>query len=189
MPARTTSLELPFTARGHDGSVVVSLSENRDPDGLGSDPQALGFPVCRATVEFALDGYLGLVGWVQLAGTFASATNSERSFEIDPLQVFEDVDMPFAFFGLRPQLFDAPSRRDLTRDLDWLAHSFLCVAPTGPMVKEVQAVLGFSWGFRIVRGRVEITRPRELDARDWRAHLPLLRRRYPTWAFHGSDSW
>lgn len=179
---RLGALQLSFNARDGGGQVTVVVSENTDPSNLGSDPSARGFPVCRATVDFELDGYNGLLGWVQLVGV-ADAGGAERIFEIDPLQVFEDVETPFGFYGLNPVLFDAPSRRDRSQTLDWLAHSFLCVAPRHPMAKEVKAVVGFSWGFAMRVGDVSIVEPKELDLEAWSGHIETLSIHFPSWRF------
>ena len=87
----------------------------------------------------------------KLNGTKTDA-HSERAFEIDPLEVFGGLETPFAFHGLSPELFDAPYASDRSRYVDWPFHSFLCVAPTRPMAREVEAVLGFSLGFVMAGG-------------------------------------
>jgi len=147
-------LSIPFTARGSEGIVSVTIERPTDPTSVGQVADAEGFPVCRAAVEFDLDGYNGMFGWVQTVGT-KKDTHSGRVFEIDPLQIFEGLGLPFAFYGLTPVLFDAPYRSDRSTNLDWVAHSFLCIAPTHPMAKEVEAVTGFSWGFTMADGEVE----------------------------------
>jgi hypothetical protein len=175
-------LELSFEARGTSGHVNVIVAENSDPASLDTDLSALGFPVCRASVDFGLNGYGGFLGWIQLVGV-RDSESADRIFETDPLQVFDQVDIPFAFYGLRPELFDAPSRSNRDQRLDWLAHSFLCVAPTHPMTKEVQAVVGFSWGFVIAEGEVSIVGPEKLDLTEWTRHTALLNSVYPSWNF------
>jgi len=59
------------------------------------------------------------------------------------------------------ELFDAPSRgsRD---DLDWEAHSFLCVSPDAVLTPRVQAITGFSWGFTITGEHISLTPPAAL---------------------------
>ena len=181
-------LSIPFTARGSDGIVSVTIERPTDSTILGQVADAVGFPVCRATVEFDLDGYSGMLGWVQTVGT-KKDTHSEWLFEIDPLQVFEGLEMPFAFYGLTPVLFDAPYRGDRSRYLDWVAHSFLCFAPTHPMAKEVEAVTGFSWGFTMVSGEVEIAPIQILQACDWSRHLTDMTESLPSWKFSDSHTW
>lgn len=182
------NLSIPFTARNSDGTVSVTIEIPPDPTIVGQVADAEGFPVCRATVEFDLDGYDGLVGWVQTVGT-KTATDSDRVFAIDPLQVFEGLEMPFAFYGLTPVLFDAPYRSDRSRYLDWLAHSFLCVAPTHPMAKEVEAVTGFSWGFTMAGGEVEVAPIHVLESCDWSRHLADMAGSFPNWKFSDSNTW
>ncbi len=144
------NLSIEFVARSHRGSVSVAVTSNQDPRALGCDESARDFPVCEATVAYTGVGYDGLLGWVQLVGV-----GDPPVFENDPLRIYDGLQTPFAFYGLSPTLFDAPSRRDRTRDLQWLAHSFLCVSPSGAMEHDVLAVLGFSWGLssRVVGSR------------------------------------
>lgn len=179
---RCGALQLSFNARDASGEVTVVTSVNTDPLSLGTDPSARGFPACHATVDFELDGYNGLLGWIQLVGV-TTTEEAERIFEIDPLQVFDQVETPFAFYGLSPELFDAPSRSDRSQTLDWLAHTFLCVAPSHPMTKEAMAVVGFTWGFVMKGGEVSIVEPRELDLDTWSRHIGTLSKFYPSWRF------
>lgn len=184
----SSSLTTPFTARNGSGQVSVTVEALADPTAMGQISDAAGFPVCRASVDFSLDGYDGLLGWVQLVGTRPQG-RGDRAFEVDPLEVFDGVETPFAFYGLSPELFDAPYRSDRSHNLDWLAHSFLCVAPTRPMAKEVKAILGFSWGFVVDGGHVAILQPELLRPADWSGHLEVLSVAYPTWTFYDADAW
>lgn len=106
-------LTIPFEVRNGSGEVTVTLDVLTDPTTFGEVSDAAEFPICRASVDFSLDGYAGLLGWVQLVGT-KTDSQSERAFEIDPLEVFYGLEMPFAFYGLNPSLFDAPYRSDPT---------------------------------------------------------------------------
>jgi hypothetical protein len=181
-------LTIPFEVRNGSGQVIVTVEVLTDPTTVGQVSDAAGFPVCRASVDFSLNGYAGLLGWVQLVGT-KTDSQSERAFEIDPLEVFDGLEIPFAFYGLKPSLFDAPYRSDRSRSLDWLAHSFLCVAPTRPMAKEVEAVTGFSWGFIMAGGEVETVPPELLRPADWTGHLNALSTSFPTWTFSDNHTW
>ncbi len=181
-------LEIPFVARSGSGVIEVTVDRTDDPTRYGQVSTATGFPICTATVAFDLKGYNGLLGWVQTVGT-KSSPDADRIFEVDPLQVFEGLELPFGFYGLNPVMFDAPYRSDRTKYLDWLAQAFLCVAPTHPMEKEVGAVAGFSWGFRMSNGDVSIGPVERLHATDWSKHLETFSQRYPSWRFSTGDYW
>lgn len=182
------SLLLPFVARGRRGEVTVTVSENTEPLQVGSVSAASGFPMCRATVEYEAAGYLAMLGWIQNVGE-ASPRGSALRFELDPFVLFEGIPTPYAIYGARPELFDAPYRSDRTLSLDWLAHSFLCVAPSSPFDREVEAVVGFSWGFTMDDGDVEIVEPKPLTRDDWAAQLDLLSASYPSWVFTAGSGW
>ena len=176
------TLKLDFAIRGVEGEVTVTMTANDAPEGLGCDPSAQGFPVCEATVDTELRGYRALLGWVQVVGTRRSDADEHR-FGIDPLEVFDGVDTPFAFYGVHPVLFDAPSRRDRTQRLDWLAHSFICASPAGPMERLVKPYASFQWGFVLDAGTVRFVRPEPLPLSTWTSHLPLLELGFPSWRF------
>lgn len=181
-------LLIPFRARNGSGQVTVTVGEQTDPTTVGQVSDAGGFPFCRASVDFSLDGYDGFVGWIQLNG-IKTDPHSERAFEIDPLEVFGGVESPFAFYGLSPELFDAPYSSDRSRYVDWLFHSFLCVAPTRPMAREAEAVLGFSWGFIMAGGDVAIVQPKLLQPADWSGHVHVLSELFPSWTFSDAHTW
>jgi hypothetical protein len=175
-------LSLEFEARDTHGTVEVSLWVNRDPSVVGSGSEAEGFPACQATVATDLQGYASLFGWVQLVGT-ESPDDPTRRFEVDPLEISADLNWPFGFFGLLPTMFDAPSRRNRTQTLDWLAHTFLCVSPHSPMDRVVRPVVGFRWGFRMHDGQTDIVAPNSLALFTWNGHLTVLEAAYPGWRF------
>jgi len=174
-------LRLAFSARQKRGSVSVDIRRNTDPASVGCSSSAFGFPICAATVEFDGQGYDSLLGWVQLVS--AGPTSAPGPYALDPLAVYDGLDTPFGFFGIAPTLFNAPSRRDRTMSLDWRAESYLCVAPHGPMKREVQPVAAFSWGFVLDDGEIEVREPAALPPEAWTKHLPLLGRHHPTWTF------
>ncbi len=184
-----TTLVLPFLLRGVSGTVEATLSVNADPAAVGCDlldpglepDAALGFGCCEATVHTALRGYAAAMGWVQLVRSSDSVGNPDE-YEIDPLSLFRGVDTPYAFFGIRPVLFDAPFRgsRD---DLAWEARSYLCFTPDAVMTRRVRAVTGFSWGFALAGGQVALREPAPLTAATWDEHVPALRRGFPGWSF------
>jgi hypothetical protein len=86
-------------------------------------------------------------------------------------------------------LFDAPYRSDRSLSLNWLAHSFLCAAPSNPFAKEVEAVIGFSWGFDMDDDKLEIVDLKPLSRDDWSPHLGLLSNSYPSWEFLAGSDW
>ncbi len=179
-------MDLPFSLRGAPGNVHVSVVANDDPVGVGCDlldaslpaDAALGFPVCRATVSLDADGYAACLGWLQLV----RSSDDEDVFKPDPLALFREVATPFAFFGLRPELFDAPFRFP-RQDLSWTAHAFLCAVPDGVMSRVVTPVLGFAWGFAVEDGAVVLAEPEPLSVSTWSRHVPLLSAAYPAWTF------
>lgn len=183
-PAR---LRIGFTLRGLDGRIDASLAVNDDPDAFGyslisgGSPVELarGFPVCRATVAYPADGYAAVFGWTQLV---RSTDASQPGFEMDPIAIYRDVSTPFAWYGLKPELFDAPWR-ETRDDMVWEAHSFLCVTPDAVVTPRAQAIAGFGWGFAVTGGRVDLAPLAALGSEVWDGHLSLLRASYPGWRF------
>lgn len=185
--ANAHELRVPFTLRGIDGLISVSVTDNTDPDAIGyslltgGEPTdaAKGFPVCRATVTYPGDGYAAMFGWTQLVRSTDSAPDR---FEMDPIALYQQIPTPYAWFGLRPELFDAPARSS-RYDMTWEAHSFLCVAPDAVISRHVQAVAGFSWGFTITDQNITFAPPAAAGAQTWDGHLDLLRTSYRDWVF------
>jgi hypothetical protein len=109
-----------------------------------------------------------------------------EAFEMDPFVLFEDVPSPYAFFGIKPVLFDAPSR-DERKPPAWLAHSFLAWTLLELDERHVVPLVGFSWGFDIdTAGQITIRHPAPLNSADWTSHCELLGEEYPAWSF---DPW
>jgi hypothetical protein len=176
------AMEIPFSLRGFDGTVVVELRPNDDPATLGCafPAYAQGLPVCTAVIKYAGQGYDAVLGWVQLVSS-TDGESGEAGFDPDPLGFYEDLATPYCWLGIRPTLFDAPSR-DHRQDMVWVAHSFLCFSPTLG-TREVRAVLGFSWGFDIRVGHVRLRPVQTLAPRSWDGHIARLSAAYPTWRF------
>ena len=103
-------------------------------------------------------------------------------YEMDPLALFRGVNTPYAFFGIKPTLFDAPYR-DRSQDVAWHARSYLAITSDAVISQEALPVAGFTWGFHISRSAVTIESPRQLDLRSWESHLDTLERDYPGWRF------
>jgi hypothetical protein len=66
-----------------------------------------------------------IFGWTQLV---RGADNVTGGFEMDLIAIYPNFATPFASHGIRLELFDAPSR-DPRPDMDWEAHTFLCISP------------------------------------------------------------
>lgn len=181
----------PFSLRGKIGEIYVSIMANDDPVRLGCHllnrtlphDAAGGFPVCEAKPVIDLDGYAGACGWIQLV----SSTDASDGFEIDPLSLFRDVDTPFAFFGIKPTLFDAPFR-DTRDDLSWTARSFLCAVPDAVMSKVVEPFAAFAWGFTVSAEAVAIETPKALEVAVWDEHVALLQTTFPGWTFDATGA-
>jgi len=174
-------MEIPFVLRGVAGRVVVDYASNDDPQALGCRPDTVGYPRCRATVDYPFRGYGSLMGWIQLVRSDDNESRGER-FEIDPLEFFGDQDYPFCWLGLAPPLFDAPSRSPRL-DMKWQAHSFLCVPDDIGNGLEALPMLGFSWGFRCAGGEIELEPPALLGGEAWDQHLGTLAERHARWHF------
>ena len=173
-------MKLDFRHHVASGSVAVDVRPNANPADLGCDAASLGLPVCTARVETAAQGYRAMCGWIQVVRSTDNSTGGE-GFDMDPFAP-SGADSPYAFYGLASTLFDAPSRDDRD-DLDWLAHAFLAHTPLG--TNEVEAVLGFSWGFTFREEKVQVSGPSPLDQADWDSHQGLLTIEHPAWAFPG----
>ena len=185
--ADAENLRIPFVLRCLSGLIAVSVTRNTDPDAVGycllsggqPTDAARGFPVCRATVTYPAEGYAAMFGWTQMVRSTDSVPDR---FEMDPIALYQQVPTPYAFFGVRPELFDAPSR-DSRDDMAWEAHSFLCVSPDAVLTRHVQAIAGFSWGFTITHQEITFARPAALGPEPWDSHLDLLKTSYADWIF------
>jgi hypothetical protein len=180
---------IPFRLRDQTGHVEVVVEPNQDPSGLGcgllSDhieaDTAVGFPACTATIHYERAGYAAALGWIQLVRSTDGASNGQQ-YDLDPLALLRGVDTPYAFFGIKPVLFDAPFRPSLA-DLDWQAHTFLCFSPDAVMTKTVCAATGFRWGFRLEDGVFTFHSVETLAPEVWTGHIPMLAAMFPTWTF------
>ncbi len=120
-----------------------------------------------------------MFGWTQMV---CSTDSAPGRFEMDPIALYRQIPTPYAFFGVRPELFDAPSRESWY-DMAWEARSFLCVCPDAVLTRRVQAIAGFSWGFTISHQDITFAAPAALGSEAWDSHLNLLRTSYPSWSF------
>ncbi len=164
---------------------MVTVERVDDPAAIGKHSSARGFPSCTAVVNFPGRGYRALFGWVQMVRS-TDNSSAGSTFDMDPFYLFEDAPSPYAFFGLNPTLFDAPSR-DRRDPLNWTAHSYLAWTPMDDTERRVLPLAGFSWGFDIAPDRSITLQPvRTLSPGNWDAHLPYLDTTYPRWSF---DTW
>ncbi len=138
--------------------------------------------MCDVKVHYPARGYDAVLGWVQLVRSGDNVSGG-RAFEFDPLAFLGEPTHPFAWVGLEPRAFDAPSR-DLPQRLDWVAHTFLCV-PDGSAEAglRVHALAGFSWGFRCEGSQVTMTPASVLTSDDWDAHRGTLAELFRDWEF------
>jgi hypothetical protein len=179
-------VRIPFTLRGIQGHASVSITANTNPDAIGysllfkgsASDSRRGFPICRASVDYPADGYAAVFGWTQMV----CSTDQTGQFEMDPIAIYAEVATPFAWYGVKPEAFDAPSRESRD-DMVWEAHCFLCVSPDAVLTRRVKAVCGFSWGFTIKAAQITFAEPEALAAQAWDAHLDLLRASYSNWTF------
>ncbi|MFF4227404.1 hypothetical protein ACFYZH_31780 [Streptomyces abikoensis] len=176
---------IPFLRDDMQGAVTVTLERVKDPVAVGKHHSAAGFPCCTAVVAYPGKGYRALFGWVQLVRS-TDNSSAGTAFDMDPFYLFEDAPSPYAFFGINPTLFDAPSRAERAA-LDWSAHSYLAWTPMDDTERRVVPLAGFSWGFNIdSASRITLQEVQALTAADWDAHLPYLGSSYPGWVF---DKW
>ena len=162
-------MEIWFSYGGDHGTIHATVVPSDDPVALGKSEQDRGMPVCTATVEFSAQGYRAMVGWVQLVNGV-----------VDPFELFSDSTSPFCWYGMRPTLFDAPSRRT-SSPADWTANSFRAIVAGE---RRVVPLAGFSWGFtQSSSGEVELKPVQESPLSAWAGHRPHLISSYPTWEF------
>lgn len=174
-------LSIPFERAGVAGTVAVEVGVNDDPAALGCPVWARGFPWCRATIEPPARGYADTLGWIQLVDW----EQAGEGFLIDPFAPLGQIPHPFCFFGWAPTLFDAPHTDTPLQTSDFVAHSFLCGLGPEPLDGhyEADAVLGFSWGFHVRDGQLEIEGPALLSPEAWDGHHDYLRESHPGWSF------
>jgi hypothetical protein len=172
---------IKFVHAGIPGEVRVTVDVVRDAPAIGKPAGSEGFPSCLATVAYPGRGYNALFGWVQFvrAGDLAGG-----QFALDPLRFFEGAPAPHCIYGFCPTLFDAPSRDDRVA-LDWLAQSFLAPLDLFGERRQVQPLLGFSWGFELDdQGGLTLKPIARLTGVEWADHLPHLQDNFPEWQFH-----
>lgn len=176
-------MQIPFAYGGQRGHIDVCCVPMTDPVRQGKSPKELGLPACTATISFPAEGYWALLGWVQLVAV--GPPGQPPVWVADPFDLFEDSTSPYAWFGIRPTLFDAPSRL-VDTNLRWRARSFLATTPWDESGRIVRPLAAFEWGFDLDgRGEVAVCEPIGLPLSEWASHTAYLRARYPRWVFTG----
>lgn len=180
-------LRIPFTVPGRQPGVVsVEVEPGLDAQRNGQDLLGLyddldvvkGYPILHAAVSSPQSRtYASLYGWVQIT------SEAEGVWEMDLYPMFKDVNSPFCMWGAEPTLVDAPSRASGTKQLDWLARSFLCYTPDAAMTKHVVPILAFEWGWWLEDYKPSVKLLQKLDVSSWNEHLELFRDSFPDWLF------
>lgn len=109
---------LGFQSRGRPGRVLACYGVNDDPTRWGYPLLGLdalievsaGFPVLQADVEYDAEGYAAIMGWIQVV-RMHDHDRDEHTILIDKAPQLAGLDLPYMTFGIRPALFDAPSRQ------------------------------------------------------------------------------
>lgn len=192
---------LPFSLRGHAGTAHITYQANEDPDRWGygvlnlpwPSQLATGLPVLEARISTSLEGYVAVMGWLQIVRVHVapSSTSLTPGGEKAPAGDHAWVDgppqlrglgVPFVSFGHCPTLFDAPASTE--SDIRFVADSFLTVSPDALISRRSQACFGFRWGYETRTGlKPELILPSQLNASDWQQDLPILQENYPEWSF------
>jgi len=182
-------LTIPFQARGEQGAVHIAYSLNENParwgfDILGLDgdvSRAAAFPVFDASVSHEREGYAAIFGWIQVVHYWAGASTPERSL-LDVAPQLRGFGIPFFSWGVEPRCFDAPldTPDGITR---WQAVTFLMQTPDGLMSRNVEPLLGVTWGYFIADGVPTINDVEHAGQSEWDGLKPILTRDCPEWTF------
>jgi hypothetical protein len=183
-----------FRLRGEVGTVLARVAPNTDPLAIGCGlldsavpGTAAGYPVCRAQVQYRPQGYSAAMGWIQLVRSTDGQVPEE--YELDPLSLLRHADTPYAFFGIKPELFDAPFRARRV-PMMWQARSFLCASPDAVMSRIALPLCAVTWGFTIEEdgSTPNITGPEPLPVSTWAEHVRVLEAAHPAWRFRKDPS-
>ncbi|HEX5547691.1 MAG TPA: hypothetical protein VFX24_09780 [Ktedonobacterales bacterium] len=188
-------MTIPFRLREKDGAVHVEYGINEEPrrwgntllgltvplDGVESEEVGKGFPICRATVTFAGEGYASAMAWIQIL-RFSGASNGVL---VDQPPQLEGTGMPYVYWGPCPSFFDNPFTT--TRGVHWTADAFLVASPDAVMTRVVQPICGFSWGYSTEEAETRALPLVSIAPAAWPAACAILRPQYPDWQF--LDEW
>ena len=186
-------LKIPSVLRGFDGQVSVHYEANTDPQAWGFGLLTLpfdlelvkGFPVCEAFTEYAGPGYYATMGWIQLV-TVKETLSGEMWTAVDQMPNQHGLELPFVEFGQRPTMFDAPGPNPPRSGETWLAETFLAICPDVGRTRTVQAIAGFSWGYRLEQMRPTLLPVEICSSERWNEHLIYLKETFPSWTFLSS---
>lgn len=181
-------MTIPFRIRGTDGEVRVEYLINEDPRRWGNtllegaaqlsgEEIGRGFPVCRATVTYAGEGYAAVMAWIQIL----RFSGTQNGVLVDQPPQLEGSGMPYVYWGPCPAFFDNPFTT--SRGVHWTADAFLVVSPDAVMTRVVQPVCGFSWGYSTEGEETRALPLTAIDSAAWPAACAILRPRYPHWEF------
>ena len=199
---RVTEL-IPFNLKGYNGKVAVYYGVNDDPVRVGFDSLTglnfdidlcRGYPVIHARIEsYEGSGYRMLCGWIQIVtSVYLDSHDREKAHKttfvsIDVAPSLDEASIPFAAFGISPQLFDAPCLNlGKHAELSWTADTFLTTIPIRSRNEEISWLLGFRWGYN--ENDIPDEEPKLLplavtDAQVWNTNLPYLQVQYGDWMF------
>jgi hypothetical protein len=197
---------IPFTLKGYNGKVAVYYGVNDDPIRVGFDSltglnfdidQCRGYPVIHARIEsYDGSGYRMLCGWIQIVtSVYLDSHDRENAHEktfvsIDVAPSLDEANIPFASFGISPQLFDAPCLNlGNYAELRWTADTFLTTMPIRSRNEEISRLLGFRWGYTETNIPDQAPRLLPLEVTDtqvWNSHVPFLQKQYSDWRFRSA---
>jgi len=190
-----------FSLHGRKGSVTVEFEANEDPPRWGFEVLglpwpahlAIGLPVLEATVSYPGEGYVAVMGWIQVVRIHVSERSESLVPEgekapagdhawVDGPPHLRGLGIPFVSFGPRPTLFDAPMSTE--SEVDFVADSFLTASPDALISRRSRPCAGFRWGYSTQAGSAPRLRsPTLLNDDDWRGALPILQEQFAEWSF------
>ena len=132
----------------------------------------------RATVDHPAEGYGATLGWTQIV-RYGDAEQGRSVVDAPPQMAHAGI--PWAYWGIRPTFFDAPSTPE--REFTFRAHTFLAFSPDAVISPEVEPLCGFSWGYDVHEGHPSVV-PLTVDGmKRWCDARPVLERHCPGWRF------
>ena len=181
------SVEIPFVARGVSGRALIRYGVNDDPPrwgyrlvGLPFDIEcARGCPVLEAAVDYSAEGYAAQLGWIQII-RYGDPRGAEAAI-VDAAPQLADAGIPWAAWGVRPTLFDAPSTSE--SEFRFRAQTFLASTPDAVMTKVVEPLCGFSWGYDVCDGVPAVAPIAVNGLGAWRSAREVLAGHCQGWTF------